>query len=1257
MNVMKIRHLILSVLLLCVTAVRAQFLSVGWDTLRGDSLLPVCTQVVELPADYDNYTYSAHIEYPEFQKMSDAEVARFSLVEKHGALPEMPVMECHVGVQAKQAQLDVAFLPVVMRDGKYYRINSYKLVVDKQPVSRPQRAALSAAGRYATSSVLSTGKWVRVAVEEEGVHRITNSELSKMGFKDPGKVRLYGYGGHILPETGLASLPDDLVEIPLWRENGYVLFYANATVKWEYSGGRYVHAQNVYSNYGCYFLTEHEEAPMEFGEVEYQPSTTTVYTSYNDYALYEKEKKSLCSYGRVLVDNDAFSSTSSRAKNYSFAIDGALDGTAVVDLSFATGGENASKVVVLYGDFNSTFEVGALTIPRVVSGEVGKIAEDKFTIPGGVAGKSTFYLVHRTDDNSLVGYLDYLRLNYRRKLALRGANTLFRGDLSKDDNARFEIAGCNANTRVWDVSLPSAIKELAGELKGITYSVVAPANVKASLVAVDIKGAFPSVKVVGDVPNQNLHAMGKTDMVIIVPSNGSFLPAANRLADAHRSMDGITVEVVTAQQVYNEFSSGTPDVTAYRRLMKMLYDRAATSDDAPKYLLLFGDSWFDNRLITFPGRKQEDYLLCYESLNSVDAIRSYVLEDYVGFLDDSEGSNHTRDKVDLGVGRIPAQSVADANAVVDKIIAYMQNKDAGEWQNRVLLLADDGDESMPNQHMKDADSIAVIYERNYPSYIVDRIYWDNYPIEVSATGKRYPAVTQDIYNHLSNGALLVNYSGHGSSNLLSHEMVWKASDMAAVNSPRMPFWVTASCDIGPFDMGDNSVAESAIMNANGAAVGLFTTTRTVMQSYNSVINKEFTRQLMLPVTTGEVLAVGDAARIAKCNVISLGTDRTENKLQYVLLGDPALRLKYPHYRFVVDKLNGTDASGVALQVGAGSLLNVEGRVVTSDGELASDFTGVLYTTLFDSEVKVNTRDNTGLGSHSYMAYNKTLFSGSDSVRNGRFSINMPIPLDISYSDDYGMLNLFAVDSTFANSAQGHFTNFTLGGTAPGFANDSVGPEIKLYLNSPSFVDGDEVNATPCLWVELYDENGINTMGASIGHDIIAIVDNDPRHTYNLNSTFVPVVGDYKRGTVMMPLNRLEAGEHTLMLRAWDLYNNSSQAMITFHVDPSLAPGLMELRVSPSPVVAGAPATFHLMHDRAQSEIGVTVEIFNFQGQILWSNSERVVCGDNTYSLEWNGAGLGGRSLPTGVYLVKAYIEEDGVVSSSKTGKIVVVNNK
>lgn len=1231
-------------------AVRAQFVEVGWSAEKGDSLLPLCTSVVDLPADYASYIYTAHVEYPEYVRMTAEEVARYSLQAKYPSLPVQPAVECHVGIQAKKAQLDMAFVPVVMHDGVYYRIDSYKLVVDRTPL--PQRAngtVRSAGERYAANSVLAQGRWVRIAVTENAIHRITHAELKKMGFNDPSKVRLYGYGGHILPEKGLEALVDDLCEVPLWREDNYLLFYANGTIRWSYESGRYVHVQNHYSESGCYFLTESDEAPMTFPSEALQATMEGEYTEYQDYLLYEDEAKSLCSYGRVLVDDYDFSR--GRRVDYRFPATGVVEGAATVDLSFATNGAELSRVAIT-ADGNN---VGTLSVPRAVSNELGKIASGKFAFSGLKADNPVITLSHAVTNTSVDGFLDYIRLNYTRRLALYGSQTQFRGD-AYGGNALFRIADSNADTRVWSVGDAAGIKELKGVLDGATYSVVAPADRNANMVVFNVKGQFPQVKVLGEAANQNLHAVEQADMVIIVPSNGTFLQAAERLAQAHRANDGLTVTVVTAQQLYNEFSSGTPDVTAYRRFMKMLYDRADNSGAAPKYLLLFGDGCYDNRFMTFPGRKQEDYLLCYESLNSVDAVRSYVLEDYMGFLDDGEGASHTRDKVDIGVGRIPVQTRAQADDVVGKIVAYMENRNAGAWQNRVLLLADDGDYNMPNQHMKDADGIADVMQRNYPSYMVDRVYWDDYPVEASATGNRYPAVTQEIYDRLEKGALVVNYSGHGGANLLSHEMVWKASDMAAVNSPRMPFWVTASCDIGPFDMGDNSVAEAAMLNPNGAAIGLFTTTRTVLQSYNAVINKAFMAELLQGVNGDEDVAVGDAVRKAKNKVISAGSDTSENKLQFVLLGDPALRLKFPQYRIVVEKFNGV-ASDKESSVSAGGLLKVEGYIAGRDGTLADDFNGTLFPTLFDSEKEVSTRDNSGLGSHLYTAYNSTLFTGSDSISGGRFSVTIPVPMDISYSNEKGLLNLFAVDSSMVRMAQGNFNNFTVGGTAQDILNDGKGPEIKLYLNTPSFVDGDEVNSTPCLWAEIYDENGINTLGSGVGRDMIAIVDNSPAHTYNLNRLFVPAVGDYKRGTVMLPLKEMEEGEHTLILRAWDLYNNSATARISFVVNPSLAPEFVKLSLNPSPVVYGTPASFELLHNRPQSELEVRIDIFNFQGQVLWSNVSKGVSDGLALRCVWDGTMQSGQPLPTGVYLARAYIVSDGAESSTRAIKFVVINNK
>lgn len=1247
MNINKIFTLLLA---LCTTAAHAQFTDVEWPAGKHDTVIPVCTSVIALPADYHSYSYSAHVEYPEYIPMTKEEIARYSIAEKHGMLPKEPAVECHIGIQAKRAQLDMAFLPIVMRNGKYYRINSYKLVVSRKPLPKTQKAASrSSAERYAAQSVLSSGKWVRISVEKDGIHKITDKELKKMGFSNPAKVRLYGYGGHILPEKDIHTLIDDLCEVPLLRETGHMLFYANGTVKWEYSSGKFAHSQNVYSTKGYYFLTESEDEPAALPAASHEATTNERITEFTDYALYENEAKSLCSYGRVLVDDKDYSQ--GRTKSYKIAAPGIVGGNGTLTLSFATNGVASSNVTVAAGGKNA----GSLAISKTVSGEVGKIAEKSFTVREGLEEESTITLTHNVTDNSTTGFLDYISINYTRKLELSGSETHFRGN-SASGYALFEIAGCSSGTHVWDVTDPAAIKELKGTLEGSTYKVVAPASRTSRLVVFNANGTFPAVEQAGEVANQNLHGLGQTDMVIIVPSNGKFMNAAKQLAEAHKLYDGLTVEIINAQHIYNEFSSGTPDVTAYRRLMKMLYDRASTPEEAPKYLLLLGDSWYDNRMITFPGRKQEDYLLCYESKNSVDAIHSYVLEDYMGYLDDSEGGSHLRDKVDIGIGRIPAQTAAEANAVVAKTIEYMRNSSAGEWQNIITLLGDDGDKTMPNQHMKDADSIASVVERNAPAYILDRIYWDDFAGERAAIGMRYPDVTQAIYDRLEKGCLIMNYSGHGSTNLLSHELAWKAADMAAVKSTRIPFWVTASCDIGPFDMGNNSVAEAAILNPDGAAIGLFTTTRTVMQSYNSVINKAFMRELLSPLKSGETLAVGDAVRRSKCSVISLGSDPSENKLQFILLGDPALRLKLPEHRLVVDKFNNA-AAGTETQISAGGMLTIEGHVEDRSGNILDDFDGTLYSTLFDNAEEVHTRDNSNLGKHTYTAYNKRLFSGNDSIKNGRFTITFPIPMDINYSNEKGMLSLFAVDSARTRSAQGRFDNFTVGGTAKETSNDGQGPEIALYLNTPDFVDGDEVNSAPCLWVELYDENGINTIGTGIGHDITAIIDNSPSHTYNLNHAFTPETGDYRRGKVMMPLKQLEAGEHTLLLRAWDLYNNSSVKKVMFIVNPGIAPGISGLRLASSPVIQGTPTYFEVTHNRPQSELEVTIEIFTMQGQILYRGTQAGSGNGNIFHFEWNGTAQGGQTLPTGVYLARACIVSDNAESSTKTIKVVVVNNK
>ena len=1248
-----LRKIFTFALMLVASGAMAQFIEVDWEMLARDTLLPRYSTMIELPDDYAIYDYKATIEYPEFVPMSPGEIARYRLDALPEALPAYPCVSASVGVSAKRGQLDVSFVPIVSADGRYMRINSFKLVVSRtlsvQKALSRLDSRTSPRQRYTNASVLDTGRWVRISVKESGVHKITNAELRRMGFNDPSRVRLFGYGGRILPEKNLHNLPDDLQEIPLWREKDYVLFFANGTVRWEYASGRFTHTQNVYSDEACYFLNEGDGEPLQFPKQQMEATVGKVYDTYPDYALYEKEEKTLCTYGRRLVGEYDFSA--GRTVSYRFPLEGVVEGQrANVDISFASNATTVSRVAV---DVNGA-QIGSLGVPQATSTDHGRFADISFVAPSGLAENTTIKLTHTTSDASLSGHLDYLRLSFTRRLALRGSDIEFRGD-GTSGNATFKIANATADTHVWRVTDQAATVELEARLADGTLTVVAPASYDEQLVAVNVKGSFPSITKAVEVPNQNLHALEGVDMIIIVPSNGAFLAEANRLAEAHKQHDNLSVAVVTAAQVYNEFSSGTPDATAYRRLMKMLYDRAADAESAPKYLLLFGDGLTDNRLITYPRMSADNFLLTYQSDNSVSAVRSYVLEDYFALLDDGEGGNLLRDKVDISVGRIPVQTTADASGVVNKLIAYIENRNPGAWQNRLLLMGDDGDKTIPNQHMKDAEAIARLTSEANPAFMINRIYWDEYPMEVLSTGNSYPMATQAIYDRLDEGVLIANYSGHGSANLLSHEQTWKASDMAALSSPRVPFWVTASCDIGPFDMGDGSLAETAMLNPNGAAIGLFTTTRTVLQVYNAIINQKFMQLLLTPDAEGRYPSVGDAMRMAKCAVISEGSDLSENKLQYVLIGDPALRLHIPRYKVVVDKFDGADAAHEG-EARAGGTVVVEGYVARPDGSPATDFCGVVQPTLFDCIETVSTRDNTGLGKFEYVAYPKRLFAGSDSVAGGRFKLTIPVPMDISYRGEKGMLNLFAVD-TLGTSAQGCYDNFTVGGTAPSTSNDAKGPQIKMYLNTPEFMDGDEVNSAPCLFVELFDENGINTVGTGIGHDIMAIVDNDKFHTYNLNSAYVPAVGDYRSGTIEYPLSALGEGEHTLLLRAWDLFNNSSTDTLTFVVVPNLAPDFVDVRVAPNPVQYGQRATFVLTHNRPHSELDVTIEIFNLQGQMLWQCSERLTSVSTQCAIVWDVTASGGQPMPTGVYIYRARLSSEGSSEQTKAEKIIVLNNK
>jgi len=789
-----------------------------------------------------------------------------------------------------------------------------------------------------------------------------------------------------------------------------------------------------------------------------------------------------------------------------------------------------------------------------------------------------------------------------------------------------------------------------------TISITQTAGGNLRLDYIDLQHAEPAPITIGEptyvyrITNQDHHADAATDMVIIIPTSQHLLAQAERLKAHHEQHDGLRVTIVPADELYNEFSSGTPDATAYRRYLKMLYDRATTPNDKPRYLLLFGDGAWDNRMLTseWSGYNTDDYLLCYESENSFSQVNCYVSDDFFCLLDDEEviqttnGNSTTyASKPDVAVGRLPARTPDEAKTLVDKIISYAQNEYAGPWQNEICMMGDDGND---NSHMKTADKVATMIESTYPNYNVDKIYWDAYQRTSSSTGYSYPDVTRLIKQQLQNGALMMNYCGHGAAYAMSHELVMKLTDFESQQSNYLPLWMTASCDIMPFDGQEENIGETVMLNSKGGGIAFFGTTRTVYATYNEVMNLAFTKHVLTPG-----MAIGEAVRLAKRELVEKSSDLTCNKLQYTLLGDPALQLNTPRQKMVVDSINGMPATQ-GIKLAAGSIVKITGHVELNN-ETDTDFNGIVTLSVRDAEqtitCRLNDRSSTGADkAFVYQDRTNYLYRGSENVTEGIFNFTFAIPKDISYTDGSGLMTLYAINADKTRSAHGENESFELIGSSTALT-DSIGPSVFCYLNSKNFKNGGKVNTTPYFIAELYDDSGINASGSSIGHDLELIIDGDMNQTYNLNNYFEYDFGDYRSGSIGFSIPQLSIGTHKLLFRAWDILNNSTTTELLFEVSEDAGSGEFNVTCTQNP--ASTNTQFVITHDRPGSELKVTLDVFDLGGRQLWRQTDTVMATNDTVTIDWNLNVAGGSRLHTGLYLCRLTLND----GDSQTIKLLI----
>ena len=1103
-------------------------------------------------------------------------------------------------------------------------------------------SAWADSSRYASESVLNSGKWVKIQVAEDGIYKLTAADLKKMGFSNLDKVAVYGYGGWPLDEDFSTTYIDDVPEVAVWRSADYLLFYGKGPRKWEYSSSdkSFIHTNNPYSNYGYYFVTEKETAGRTMEKAASAAGATLQVTTFDDYVLHEEELVSVNSSGRELY-GESFTSTLSR--DFTISVPGITNDEGKATLSFISRGNGTITMNV---DGNALIS-GSVSVPS----DEYEVARELYRERAWMADKGETVKVnigYSTTGHKNV-HLNYFRLQMKRQLKVYDNYTFFRSLSARGNASRFVIQGADASTLVFDVTDGVNPQQMETSLNGAELSFSIPASASLREFVVVKPSQIKAPVTVGEVVNQNLHALPQQDMIIIAQPN--FTTQAERLAEAHRTKDNLTVRVVTPESIYNEFSSGTPDATAYRRFMKMFYDRKTSEADAPKYLLLFGDGSFDNRKLTSAWKSVDmsNMLLTYQTENSLSS-QSYVIDDYFGFLDDADNKKSLQNKkLCLGIGRFPIRTVEQATQMVDKVISYMENKNTGSWKNNLCFMADDGSntDGFMTEHMEFADQLAGYVESEHPEFLVNKLYYDAYKKDMTAG--TYPDVRSGLQKLLKDGLLLFNYTGHGGTTALSDEKVLTQTDINQFTYTHLPVWVTATCDFTRFDDLNTSAGEDVFLNKSSGGIALFTTVRVAYSRPNFPINDNVIRNLF-ERNNGRRRTLGEVMQATKNTLSSV------YKLGFCLIGDPAVKMAYPEFGMKVTTVNGQSVDGNSISFKALEKITVEGEVLDVSGQLVTDFTGIVNPTVKDSKVTVTCLKNSNKDdspAFTFTDYPNTIFIGNDSVRNGKFSFTFTVPKDISYSNLQGKMNLYAVDTESGNEAQGNFDNFIVGGTSDTAETDTIGPEIRaLYLNDTTFVDGGQVNTTPYFVAELWDKSGVNITGSSVGHDMMLVIDESTVLSYNLNSYYELLLGEDGTGIVKFPIPALEPGKHTAEFWVWDILNNSTVRTFTFEVVEGLKPFLFDVIATPG--IAREQVTFHLMHNRPESRMRVGIMVYDLAGRQLWKHEESGTSGlFENYTVSWDLTSGGARMRP-GVYIYRAAISTDNSKDATKARKFIIL---
>jgi hypothetical protein len=1168
------------------------------------------------------------------------------------SLPATIDLQCNPGWDRKGPLAQLRFVPLRKNaeTGEFEKLISCTVMF----TAYQGKLLKSATKRnYAPHSVLSTGNWFKIGVTSSGICRITASELSAMGLNpatiDPRNIRIYGNGGGVLPENNSVVRKDDLAENAIevigeadgtFDAGDYIVFYAQGPVVWQYNAAekRFEHSPNLYSDMACYFITADMGPGKRIGvQANSELNATDVVTQFDDYAVHEKDDYNLIKSGRQWF-GDFFDVQTSY--NFNFSFPGLVAGSEVNLRSrlIARSTQSSSFTFTVAGN---TWPVAMDRISTAPNSPYASASPNTRTLAASGSSVDVNIRYNKTQ-SSATGWLDYLEVNVIRSLAFQGGQMLFRDSHSAVNGhvAQYILSDAGSPVSIWEVTDPGNAVKIAATLSGNNLNFRLASDSLREFAAFDGSSYVP-VQFIKKINNQDLHAMRGYKMLIISPE--VFREEAIRLATYHANVDGLSTMVIDPELIYNEFSSGVQDISGIRDFIKMLYD-VGTGSDTLGYVLLFGDGSYDNKNRI---ENNTNFIPTFQTEESLHPVNSLVTDDFYTYLDNGEG-NGAYDVADIALGRLPVKTAEEARQAVDKIIHYDTHSAQlmGDWRNVICFVADD-DEERTNDHIRTSEQLAIQINNMQNAYITDKIYLDAYPQVSTPGGKRYPEVNKAINARVDKGALIVNYTGHGGEVGWAHERVLEVSDiMSWRNYDRLPVFLTATCEFSRFDdPGRTSAGELVFLNPLGGGIALFTTTRPTYGTPNASLNRSFYNYAFRTNDEGEHLRMGDLLLITKRES---GSD--PNGKKFILFGDPALRMAYPELKVETVSVNDRNVDAGADTVRALSHVQVEGKITGPDGQIVTGFNGMVIPTVFDKPLNLLTLGNDGGSKFPFTLQKNALYKGQVEVKNGLFSFNFIVPRDIAYQYGFGRISYYA--SASGQDAAGTYRNIVVGGFDENILPDFQGPTVSLFMNSESFVPGGITDENPSLFARIYDENGINTLGNGIGHDIVAVLDNAMDEPYLLNDYYQAETNTFSTGHVRYPFFNLAPGLHSLMIKVWDVYNNSSEAYTEFMVNPSTSFTINAVSNYPNPFSDQTYFTFE--HNQPLQSLNIEIDIYNLSGQLMATViSSQAAGGYKAEPVQWNGNTAGGVPLRAGMYIYRVTATTADGRQQSGAGKLAI----